>query len=340
MRSAVGALLIVIAVPLLLAALFTIGVTSWVTDRGLYTAILGETRLYEIPDQADLDEWWSWPAAERLGLPPVGAAPALREIVTPQYARSQAMAILGEVFDFLDGKSAALDPALDLVPLKAALMGQAGSRFARALAAGIPEGPAGRRLVEKPGLLPSRRPMDMSVPRAAAEIHAALPAWVHTLPDRLRLGDSTQPLLRAGEWGFWQGFSALRGIVIADLVLLLAAGGFWVLSGLLGGRDPRGRLQWLGWTLFAPAFLVFGAGLAVRSAIVWKAAAFGIRAAGLESLGFSSDFTRALADVSRMVIGRMSAGYLITGAIALGISLGLLAWGWGTPRDTGSASAV
>jgi hypothetical protein len=179
----------------------------------------------------------------------------------------------------------------------------------------------------------------MSVSRAAESIRASLPAFLKTVPDRLRVAEGSGPLLRARELGFSPGFSALRSIVIADIVFLAVAAGFWVLAGFVGGAEVRSRLLWLGWSLFAPALAVFVVGLVARLGVPWQTVSSSIRQARLEDLGFSGSFVQGVIEAARTVVLRLSTSFLATGAIAGGISLGLLAWAWGTPREDTKAIA-
>ncbi len=354
MRSIPAAFIVVLLVfPLFLGALCTVALSTWVTDRSLYASILGDSRLYEIPTRTGAQHWgyghWRedarfyarahgrW-AQELAEVPPEALVPALREVVSPEYSRSQALRLLNEGFDFADGKSGVLDPVIDLVPLNNALAGEAAGRFSRALAEALPAGPAGQPLISRAGGLPRMRPSDMSVSRAAELIQASLPAFVRTVPDRFRIAEEPGPLLRTGEWGFARGFSVLRSMVIVDIAFLAVAAGFWILAGFVGGGDVRTRLLWLGWSLFAPAFVVFVMGLSMRLGFPLQAITYGIREARLEDLGFSAGFAQAVIAAARTMILRISTGFLATGGVAGGISLGLLAWAWGTPKQERAAA--
>jgi hypothetical protein len=145
MRSVPAAFIVVLLVfPLFLAALLTLSVSTWVLDRGFYTALIDDERLYEIPPVVD-KAGWDW-AARSTGIALFRDPALLREVLTASSMRSQALSVLNEAFDFIDGRSQIFDPSIDLVPLKKAAAAKGGARAA--LAARTPDR---IRLSEMPG---------------------------------------------------------------------------------------------------------------------------------------------------------------------------------------------
>jgi hypothetical protein len=325
MRKVPGILIVVLLVfPCFLAALLTISVSTWALDRGFYAGLLADERLYEIPARVDAEQW-----VETAGLPSLSLfrhTAGLREIASASYMRAQALAVLNEALDFVDGRSRSFDPAIDLAPLKRALATDAGKRFALGVAKSLPVCASSTGFSLKDGTIPRCRPSSVSVEKAAALIAAALPSLAAKIPDTLRLSDIPQADYIPQRWWGPVGFSALGALVLADVVLLALAGGFWVAAAFVGGATMKERLLWLGSSLAAPSVLVFLCGLAsllpLAGGWVWE----GIRSADLGAVGFSAGFTAAVFETARHAIWRVAAGFLAVGGVSLGISIGLVVW--------------
>jgi len=325
MRKVPAVLIVVLLVfPLFLAALLTISVSTWALDRGFYAGLLSDERLYEIPALVDGEQWSG--GAGLAGLSLFRNPAALREIATGPYMRSQALAVTNEAFDFLDGRSLIFDPAIDLAPLKKALATEAGKRFALATAKGLPVCASSQGFSLKDGTIPRCRPSSISVEKAAALITAALPSLAAKLPDTLRLSELPDARYMPPRWWGRSGFSALGALVLADVVLLAIACGFWFAGAFVGGATLKERLLWLGWSLFAPSVLVclcgIGALIPLAGGWVWD----GIRSAELGAVGFSAGFSAAVFEAARHAVWRVTAGFLAAGGIAIGISIGLAVW--------------
>jgi hypothetical protein len=325
MRKVPAVLIVVFLVfPVLLAALLTISVSTWALDRQFYAGLLSDERLYEIPAFVDGEQWSGGTGFAGFSL--FRNPAAMREIATRPYMRSQALAIMNEGFDFLDGRSPIFDPAINLAPLKKALATEAGKRFALATARGLPVCASSEGFSLKDGTIPRCRPSSISVEKAAALITAALPSLTARIPDALRLSELPEARYIPPRWWSQSGFSALGALVLADVVLLTLACGFLVAGAFVGGATLRERLLWLGWPLFAPSVLVFlcgiGALVPLAGGWVWD----GIRSVNLGSVGFSPGFSAAFFETARHAVWRVAAAFLATGGIALGISIGLVVW--------------
>jgi hypothetical protein len=334
MRRVPAILMVVFLVcPLFFAALLTISVSTWALDRGFYTQLISDARLYQVP--ALPDGSMTWIASEMPGLQSVSfthGARALREILTPEYMRTQAVRALNQVFDILEARGGADDISIDLSPVKTALLGDAGMRFSKALAQDLPVG--GVDFSIRQGRLPALRPASVSVDRAAAVIQQGLPGFVRTIPDTVRLSDN--PSFRGSAFAMRWGprFPLLGALILADIVLLILAGGLWVAAAFIGGANRFERLQWLGWSLLVPAAGVFLIGLVTILPIVFPWVRWGIESARLDHNGFSASFVAALLDLVRHALARVGGGFLAAGAIATGSAIGLLAWSWSMPLET------
>jgi hypothetical protein len=323
MRRVPAILMVIFLVfPLFYTALTVLSVSTWALNRGFYAELLGNAALYEIPDAVSSATWTD---ADVLGIDFRVSGRALREVAPPAYLRDQAVRVMGQVFDVLEGRAMSDQISVDLAPLKAALQGDAGRRFAAALAKDLPVG--GTELSVRPGHLPRSRPASIPVDKAAQVIAQGLPGFARSLPDTARLAETVT------HWGwYWRPPVSIPGIVAtAGIFILLVAAGFCVAAAFVGGATRFERLQWAGWSLFAPGVAVLLLGLLVLVGY-WASAAYWWASPSWSTmLGRSPGFAAAVADTARHLISRIATGFLAAGAIAAGAAMGLLAWSWSIP---------
>jgi len=326
----VPAILLVIffAAPLLFTAFMTVGVSTWVLDRGFYLSLLQDDRLYQLP--TGTGTWWVGDIQGMQGLESRAALLAAREVVSPAWMKAQALGITGQLFDFLQGRGNGFDLTVDMVPVKTALRGEAGRRFADTLARQLPVGGSAADFATGSKRLPVARPPSISVEKASAIIQAGLPAFITSVPDTAHLSDNQ---FSRSPWGWGPRFPALGALVLADVILLAMGLGFWIAAGFVGGETRFERLQWLGWPLLVPAAGVLLTGLTVMLAFPPGWLGWAIGQAHLETQGFAPSFVDALVAAARQAILRVGTGFIATGAIAAGAALGLLAWSWSIPAE-------
>jgi len=323
------ALLLVLVMPLLHSALALFSISGWVLNRSFYHALLGEEKLYAalLADARsakhrawDVGDWVPPPGLE--GLPAETLAKALSQTVSAGYLREQAVRSVEAFFDILEGGQAEL--ALDLRPLKGELGGPSRRVFADALADALPPCRTGQDPLDPRSRLPVCRPSGMSVQRASELVNAALPAALKRVPDRY-------PLPAEADFAVWVGPPGAARLIWAAVVLALIAAAFWIGAAFLGGRNRAEVAAFLGWSLLPPALLTLACGLAVRFAFAgrWLLSFPAWSPAGEPLLSFLQDPLTAGALLP--AFGYVSRGFLITGAVALGLSLGLIAW-WRTIR--------
>ncbi len=337
----VPAILIVIflACPLLSAAFLAISLSTWTMDRGFYLGLLEDKRLYEVPDAVSSATWSSAGIEGTGGLQWKSVWRAARVVLTPEYLRSQAVHIVNQVFDSLEGRSPWFDLTIDAAPIKTALRGEAGRRFARVLAEDLPVGGSRESFRVTPGRLPVSRPSSISIDQAASIIQAGIPAFLRSIPDTLRLGD--EPTIQLRDARFGPRFPIFGWLVTAGIILLVFGAGFLTAAAFVGGESTRERIQWCGWPLLVPAAGTLLLGLLVIAGISAPWVQWGLASARLESSGFSPAFVAAVTDAARHVATRVGIGFLATGGVAAGIALGLLAWSWALPRGgNGGAGEV
>jgi hypothetical protein len=336
----VAAILIVIflAFPLLSAALLAISLSTWTMDRGFYLGILGDSRLYEVPDAVSSATWSSAAIEGTDGLQWRSVGRAARVVLTPEYLRSQAVRVVNEVFDFFDGRSSRFDLTIDAAPAKAALRGEAGRRFARLLAEDLPVGGSRESFRVTPGHLPVSRPSSISVDQAASIIQAGIPAFLGSIPDTVRLSDA--PSVHLDDLQGGPRLHIFGWLLAAGIIILLFGAGFLTAAAFVGGETTRERIQWYGWPLLVPAAGTLLAGLLVIAGISTPWVQWGLANAHLGVSGFSASFVAAVAEAARRVATRVGIGFLATGGIAAGVALGLLAWSWSLPRGGDGGATV
>jgi len=323
MRKVLAVILILVLVmPLLFAALTLFAVNSWVLKRSFYRELLAEERLYAalLADaRRHMDRPWEtgdWVGPGALeGVPTETLAKALAQTVSAAYLRNQAVAAVDALFDALEGRVSATELALDLRPLKASLRGGSRQAFARALAEALPACRTGQDPLEPGSRLLACRPVGMPLERATQLIFAALPGALDRVPDRY-------PLTPEPHFLGWAGPVAGARLAWAAVILGLIAAAFWLGAAFLGGRNRADVTAFLGWSLLAPALLTLAVGLGVRFAFLGE----WLLRAPPRQLWASRELAAALAEALRPVLQTVSRGFLITGAITLGLSLGLIAW--------------
>jgi hypothetical protein len=323
LRKALAVVLILILVlPLLYSVLTLISVSGWALKRSFYRGILGEERLYAaLLSEASARKDLPWdiegraPGFERL--PAEALAKALSQTVRPAYLRDQALDALDDFFAAAEGREADFD--LDLGPLKSELAGPSRRAFARALAEALPVCQTGQDPLAPGTRLLSCRPSGVTVERASQLIHDALPSALEQVGDRLPYG------AWAGMPTWVDPLGAAR-LGWAAVVLALIAAGFWVGAAFVGGSTRAEVTAFLGWSLLPPALLTLAGGLAVRPALGWLPL-LGPWLPGDASWP-SRELVSTLAEMLRPALQAVARGFLITGAVSLGLSLGLIVWWW------------
>jgi hypothetical protein len=275
------------------------------------------------------------------GLPADALSKALREVMTPDYLRAQALNIVNDVFDFVEGRDFTLDLYLDTRPLKDALRGDGGKRFAHTLAANLPTCAADQKPLASGGTVIRCLPSNVAVDEAAVLITAALPSFLDKFPDQLQL--NRQPInmrveLRGAE--FWTGLVGSNGLGAAIAFMVFITASFWYVAALIGGVDRRERLLWLGWSLIVPGVLVFMIGLAVNADFTAGWVRFGLNEARFDGFEYSLAFRQALLDVARNALNTVANGFLMAGGVSGAIALALIMWGVGTRPEPRMAPAM
>ena len=330
MRKAIAAVMVaVIVFPLLLAALMTFSVSTWAFDRGFYLQLVSDERIYEaILGETAWEQEQIFEDTEFDGIPGDALAKTLREVITPNYLRSQAVTMVNDAFDAVEGRASVLELTVDLTPLKDRLRGEAGDRFARSLAANLPVCSAGEQAFAPGAQLPRCRPANLSEERAAELIVEALPAFLDSLPDTYPQPPQTIHFYYTPEDAFLTGFLGTNRLIWVNILLALVAASFWVSAAFVGGENRRRIVQWLGWPLFVPAVLILIGGIAIRIAAGWPWIDYGLSSWVLSDVWYSAEIAEVFTAIARSAIKAIARGFLVTGGISIGISMGLIVWSY------------
>lgn len=320
MRTFIGLLLfLILFFPLALVLLLAAGVSTWALNRDFYEGIATDQRLYDVLLARELPDYFNYNLIRELDrLPEAALEAGLREVVTPEYLRGQSLAVVDDIFVFLDGQDYLLNLAIDVTPIKQALRGEGGRRFADAAAAALPPCAAGEAPIADGGML--IRCLDESsgatVERAAGLITEVLPQWIERMPDSIRLNE---PLEANRTLSAPEGFLNLTGrrqIMVAvglAVVLLLAV---WLLVALIGADSRRGRLLWLGWMLLLPALLVLALAGLIFVGLLDGWVRYGIALAQVNGEAYSYAVQDVAFAVAKTALVRVSLGFVISGGVA------------------------
>jgi|GEM_PF-6214568 len=245
---------IFIFLPVAFTAMSLTSLRPWILDRGFYERLVSDERLYDGLFVGELPNVFNRNILPNEQLPVAALNAGLREVITPEYMQAQSVAVVNQVFDFIDGREGEYVATLDIAPVKAALSGEARSRFANALAAALPACEAGQEAIAPTGTLMRCISADGSSSEAVGQITAALPTAVEAMPDRV---DASETNIRV-DWrsvNWLVRFSVRPSFEIGMIAAVFAALIAGLILAYLGGDNRRERLIWLGSWLFFPAAL-------------------------------------------------------------------------------------
>lgn len=327
-------IIVILAFPLLMAALSVASVGTWVFDRNFYTNLLDNDEIYKVM----LDEQFPTYFDRRIssgqyqGVPLDALSQALRTVATPEYLHEQVMTIINEAFDFLEGRDQTLDLYIDVTMLKQAILGEKGDIFARALVDALPSCKAGQEPTVPGNVVIRCIPTTLTIDQAVQEVSKALPVFLQKVPDRIKLTD--EPFTMNNRWSsldLWMGISGRYGFMIALLILFGLALASWFAAALIAGDVWKTRLLWLGWSMVVPAVLVFIIGLLVGSEMALNGVRYGLGHAQMDGVAYSPAFQEVLMNSLRPALEMIANGFLMVGGIAGGLGVALIVWGISQP---------
>lgn len=318
--------------PLACAALGLIAVNGWILNRDFYTGVVDNPQFYDVLLREDLPAQLVGSSTDTSSIPVGALVAGLQQVVTTDYLRGQAVAGVNTFFDYIESRTSTLNIALDLAPVKATLATPAGREaFSHAVADNLPRCARNQSAFSGDSKLPVCIPDNGTTEAAFAQINAALPGIVETLPNELTLVDNVtvDPIYR--EWlpDVRNGLSvAVSGIASAALVM-------GVVIALIGGDGARGKLRWLGDGLLLPGLVILAIGLTIS-----KVDSRWLYELGGESRQFVEEMAPTVTQVFESMAARVGNTFTTTGGAAAVIGLAIFVLGTIFPGAGGRRQEV
>jgi hypothetical protein len=321
--------------PLLLATQAVISVSSWALDRQFYMDALNKEQVYSALTSGPLFEKLIY---SQLNLPAGVDTRELELIVknalSADYMRGQMDAFIHSLFDYLQGKSDAFSPTLDIAPLKTALEGDQQDAFLTALVAALPNCEPG----QSPGFGSENqtacKPSGVSDELLIEQvIKPALPGIIAAVPDEIQLEGYLISFQETSNWrSFFPGMAIPASMILGLLLLIFLGFCFWYITALIADSSWHNRLQWLGWMLLVPSALIFFIGFADQSGILDFWVRFGLERANFSAVPFGDLLGETLQVVAVSALPRITNAFKMVGGICGGLSAALIFWGIATPK--------
>ncbi len=337
MRKAIALIFSVLIVfPLLLSTQVVVSAGSIVLNRQFYIDTLASDLVYEtivennlvptlihqglsIPSNADTSELQS----------------VLTSILDQDYFRLQVSSFVNNFFDYLQGRRQEFAPTIDLTPLKNAIAGEQQEAFLTALAQALPICEPG----QNPGFGGAEtvacKPEGVSDQIMVEDyLKPVLPLALALIPDQLDLirnWDELQIFRRYQS--LVPGMALPASLLLIGIFLVFVALSFWYITALIADNSWRVRLQWLGWTLMIPSFLVLLIGVAASGNIPVYWINYGMDRTAFSSVQFfGPGLNEALRAVIHGAVLLAAKPFLMVGGICAMLAFGLIVWGLITPR--------
>lgn len=331
-KSSALFILIVVFFPLALAAMTLTAIRPWILDRSFYERMVSDERLFDVVLNEELPGRFNQEivtAGEQL--PVAALSAALQDVVTPAYLRDQTLSVIDQAFDYVDGRVRSLDIAWDIAPIKAALVGDGGARFAEALASALPDCAVGEQPIASTGRLTRCIAANGSAAAASEQIAAALPDVLAQTPNQIRLTNRLDLRTNWYDYSWLLGSSIRTTLDVAVVYVVAMAALVGIIVAYLGGDGLRGRLKWLSSSLFAPASLFVLIGLVLTLPMVVNPLSEALVANRWGGAPYSDAMREAVIGAIVPIVQQVGSGFLVTGVVSFTIALGLLIWSWLTP---------
>lgn len=324
--------------PLTLSAMTMSSMRPWISDRSFYEGVVNNDHVYDLLLNGELANQLNRQVFNANNQLPVSALnTALREVLTPNYLRTQSGYVVNEMFDFIQGRDSQIDVSIDFKPLKAALTGAAGQRFSNALAAALPFCEVDQQPVASGGTLPRCISHKLTITATAAQIAHALPAALQNAPDRILL---SSPLDLQRDLSVLDGFleaTVRSGLDLSIVMVILLTILVGVALSYLRGGDLYGNLRWLSQSLFIPAALFLLVGTLLANSLVVNA----LQSVRWLDIQTSLAFNQALSNMTALIVQRAGSGFIVTGALTAVIAVVLFMFSWKTnPQERPAVKMV
>jgi hypothetical protein len=331
-------LAVILVIPFLLAAQALVSISIFMMDRQFYIDTLDNDQVYKTLVSGTLiPDFLKNGLALPEGIDASQLGSVFESVLDRNYLKSQVASVVDDVFDYLQGKQEDFSPVVDLTPLKTALTGDKQDEFLLALAQALPDCEPG----QIPGIGGSEftacKPQGVTPEMLANDyLKPILPSALAQIPNQILLVENWEEMQSYRNYrSFIPGMAVPASLLLSGIVFILIASGLWYLDALIADDAWRTRLQWLGWTLMIPSFLIFLIGLTAASTIPVYWVNFGLDRANLSAMPFfGPGLQEALRTIIRAAIPRVSESFLMVGGISGALALGLIFWGLMTSKPT------
>lgn len=319
-------IILIFVIPLVTAALLILPVRAWILDRNFYAQVFSGEHLSNLiqnsptfPLKLELPVQFSQAALDSFYA-------VIKKTITPEYLDSQIQPIIDNSLNWLEGKTSTLDFKLDLKPFKSALLTEKRDEILQVISQSIPICPTGKQSTQKNAEI--CRPVNVSLESFnQTYIAPALAQVVQALPDDYAV--QTPQNLSINRFFFWTSF--FPGLNLPNMLTLIAvivaflAFLFWFLSALIADSSWSVRLKWLGGALILPALIVLS--LAALIQFINTASLVNLVLNGLGQVQLTPELKTSIAGLFQSITSQVAAPFFISGGIALGSAIALIAWG-------------
>ncbi len=131
---------------------------------------------------------------------------------------------------------------------------------------------------------------------------------------------------RSVDW--FLGATVRGSLDVAIWVVIVITVIVGVVLAYIGGDDLRGRLRWLGASLFVPASLFVLMGVSLTTPFIAGPLRNELRFTQWDGIQYSDAFRQAMGDLIISITQRVGSGFLVTGVVACVIAVVLIGLGW------------
>ncbi len=323
--------------PLAMSAMLMSSMRPWILDHTFYEGVVNNDHVYDVLLNGELANQFNsqiFSAADEM--PVTALNSALQEVITSDYLRTQSAYVVTEMVDFIQGRASKFDVSIDLTPIKTALNGEAGQRFANTLAAALPFCDSDQTAVTFGGTLPRCIGHNMSIAATAAKIAHALPAVLANSSDRLQLSNTFDLQSNLSALNGFLDATVRSGLDMAIVMVLLLTVLVGVLLSYMRGGDLYGNLRWLSKSLFIPATLFLMVGMILANPFIASV----LQSTQWVSIQAKAAFNQALMNMIVLIVQRAGSGLLVTGVLTGVIALVLFMFSWKNNAEERSIVAM
>ena len=340
MRRFFGIVLTIVVIPVVLITLVIISVTFGALDRETTIKTFTSDEFVEqIPSDIAIQEMIKNNLGEMGQTEPAALSASFLAILPEDYFKTQITSMLNQAFDYFEGKAPTLSLQLDLTTVKNELTGPNREEQLRKFAQALPICQV-EQIVENNALTLCKPDSIDEADFIEYYLKPTLPILMLFIPNSIvvmepsdPIGDisNVPPLLQSY---IQPGNMKNMVYVLIGLTVLL-----WFLTALIGGKDWRERLLWLGWTLIIPAAAVLIMGALLGSNLGDNLIQLGLEYVNFQSIQNLPVTTQDITQIMKTaLIKPLQTGFITMGGCATALGIGLIAWGAVTGKEKDSSN--